>query len=342
MTRQISTSRIGSRRCLTAASRALLAAVVLALWGCPTNQSLVLIRGETVDAATIDSQPLKVLPTGALLLGQLNAQALFQTNLGGQVSQLANNLLPLGQESGFVPTRDVQRIIMAVYAMQGADFCAVLQGSFDVAAIRQAADVRAQTPSGVPLVKTPYAGNDIYTVANIGFVLLTGRTILSGNETGLRRALDRLRFGPSGEIPEWQREVLDHPQAELALVGDVENQGVVAATSDQVPFFQGLRLVRVLGNFKPPGMNVVGTLTYSDVATAGQGAQALGQLQQLSFLISFLTSLGFGQTPELEVVHNGTDVQFSLEMDTSMISVLLSMAIQATNPASVQPIFWGT
>ena len=52
--------------------------------------------------------------------------------------------------------------------MQGADFCAVLQGRFDVPAIERAASARAATPSGVALVKTRYGDNDLYTVANVG------------------------------------------------------------------------------------------------------------------------------------------------------------------------------
>ena len=61
--------------------RVMVLAAVLALVGCPkTDQSLILIGGKTLSAEVIDQQPLNVLPSGALLLGTLDAEALFKTN----------------------------------------------------------------------------------------------------------------------------------------------------------------------------------------------------------------------------------------------------------------------
>ncbi len=137
-------------------ARRLLLALLLAalLVGCPkTDQSLLLVGGKTVDARLIDTEPLKVLPRGALLISKLDAQALFRTAFGGQLGKLVANLLPLGPESNFNAARDIKTIHAAMYAMQGADFCALLSGNFDVNTIRQAAQVRARTHSGVPLVQ---------------------------------------------------------------------------------------------------------------------------------------------------------------------------------------------
>src|SRR4051812_42367719 len=101
---------------------------------------------------------------------------MFTTSFGPDVSRIAQALIPLGPESNFIPSRDVMRIFTGVYAMQGADFCAVVQGNFDVDRIRAAADSRAATPRGTPLVKTHYADNDIFTTGNMGFVVLTQHT----------------------------------------------------------------------------------------------------------------------------------------------------------------------
>jgi hypothetical protein len=310
---------------------------LMALLGCPkTDQSLVLVGGKPLAVEAIDGQPLNVLPSGAIVLGTLDAEALFKTNLGGQVGRIVAGLLPLGPESGFVPARDVKRIYGAVYAMQGADFAAVVQGNFNVAAIQQAAQTRAQTPSGAQLVQTRYAGYDIYTVANIGFVVLTQQTILSGNETGMRRALDRLRFGPFTQaLPSWMVELLQEKpgtqagQAAFAVVGDVTGQGVVEAAADQLPFLGALRLLRVRGNFQPPGMNVVGSLTYGDAAAAAKGAEGLGQLQQYAYLVTLLATFGFGgRAPDLEVTQQDANVAFASQIDTATINLLLTMMAQ--------------
>lgn len=319
--------------CWAAGLRFVLLSCLLFSAGCPkTDQSLVLLGGETVDAVVIDGDPLAVLPAGALVVGQLDAQALFATNLGGHVARIVTNLLPLGPESGFVPSRDVRQIHGATYAMQGADFCAVIQGTFDEEAIRRAAQVRAQTPSGVPVVATHYGGNVIYTVANVGFVLLTQRTILSGNETCMRRALDRLRSGRLGHsLQPWMHELLDKEKASLVVVGDLTGQGVVEAAADSFPFLAGLRLVRVLGNFQQPGANLVGSLTYRDAMTATRGAQTIHQLQQVAAFANLLSFLGLAPViPPITVAQQGNDVAFAVSIDTSTAVMLLDMLVRAS------------
>lgn len=313
-----------------------LAAVGALALGCPkTDQSLVLIGGDTVSAADIDSQPLRVLPRGALLISKLDAAALFRSGLGAEAAKLIANIVPLGRESNFAPSRDVTMIYSAFYAMQGADFCAVVQGRFDVDAIRRAADARSQTPSGVPLVKTHYAGNDIYTVSNIGFAVLTANTIVSGNETGMRRALDRIRVGKLAEdLPPWMRQTLDQQkEGAFATVGDLRGQGAIAAAGERLPFVLGLENVRFVGNFKAPGMNVVGTLGYGDEEQAKAGAAGLGELQQFAYLVTLLSSFGFGgQMPQLTIETKDKDVNFAAEIDAGTIQLIVGLLVQATQP----------
>ncbi|HZO12514.1 MAG TPA: hypothetical protein VFB62_04630 [Polyangiaceae bacterium] len=318
--------------------------LVVALTACPkSDQSLVLVGGEKIDAARIDNAPLDLLPSGALFIGKLDAPALFNSSMGPHVAQIVKNVLPLGPESNFVANRDLRHIYNAVYAMQGADFVAVLQGNFDVNAIQRAAAARSQTPSGVPLVHTRYGDYDIYTVANVGFVLLTPRTVLSGNETGMRRALDRLRYGRlETSIAPWMDELLANEKAAFAMVGDVSGQGVVTAFGDRLPFVSGLNLLRVMGNFQTPGMNVVGSLTYADEERAAQGAVALGQIKELAFLASLIATWGLGaQTPEIQVVQQRTNVAFATSFDTATVGVLLGFIAQLTTPGQTpRPGAW--
>ncbi len=82
------------------------------------------------------------------MFGYRDAAVLFKSNLGPDVSNMVQTLLLLGAESNFVRTRDVTKIFAGTYAMQGADFCAVVQGSFDTDAILgRSVDARAVSRS---------------------------------------------------------------------------------------------------------------------------------------------------------------------------------------------------
>lgn len=288
------------------------------------NENLVLVGGEPVDAATIDRDPLALLPSGIVMLGYLDAAALFQSSLGGEVSSVIQQLLPIGPESNFVPSRDVTRVYGGLYAMQGADFCAVLQGNFDVEAIRRSAESRAVTVLGAPLVKSRYAGNDLYTAGNIGFVVLTSHTVLTGNETGMRRALDRMRLGKlTRSVPAWMVDLTATRGAAFALAGDLTGQPAVASAAQQVPFLGGLRYVRVIGNFLPPGVNYAGTLTYSDPDAAAGGAVALRNVEQIARVATLLSSWGFGSAPQMQVAQAQNEVGFTLPLSDATAKMLL-------------------
>jgi hypothetical protein len=323
--------------------------LLLALAGCsPSSQALKLNTGGAVSAGTVDSNPVAVLPTGALFVSSLDAQALFRSSFAPQIRRLVQNLLPVGAESRFQPARDLLRVYAAFYAMQGADFCAVLQGRFDVAALRAAALAGSRTPSGKILQIRRYAQFEVYQVGELAFVPLTQRTVVSGNRTGLRRALDRLRFGTSGsELQPWMAELLasskapavqTQPTAAAAaqrpafvVVGDVTSQAVVAATSERLPFLSGLQLVRVLGNFQAPGMNLVGSVSYGDKLQAQKGAAALAQMQQFAYFMSLMSAFGVGgRMPKLEVKVQGRDVAFAAPIDAGLVRLLLAVAINAT------------
>jgi hypothetical protein len=317
--------------------RQLLALLLAAPLGCSSDQALVPIGGRSVDARSIDAEPLALLPSGALLLGRLDAEALFRSSLGNHMAQIVSLLLPIGAESGFSPARDVKRVYGAAYAMQGADFAAVMQGTFNVAAMEQAAKARAATPSGALVVETPYAGYGIYTVGNIGFSILTANTVLTGNETGMRRALDRLRYGELDEgLPGWMLETFADARAAFAVAGDVARQGAVAAAQERLPFVDGLERVRALGNFEAPGMNIVGNLSYRDEQAAAQGAITLREVKKLAYFITLLANLGVGgaSVPDLVTQQEGTHVSFATTVDTSLATMLLQLVSRLLQPGS--------
>jgi len=48
--------------------------------------------------------------------------------------------------------------------------------------------------------------------------------MLLGNETGMRRALDRIRDGRvRREVPEWMTNLMANPQASMVFAGDLTN-----------------------------------------------------------------------------------------------------------------------
>jgi len=313
--------------------------VLCMMTGCSSRQPVVVLGGQEVSAERIDADPFALLPGEAIVVGSLDARSMFRSSAGGPMAKLVESILPLGGESDFVPSRDVHRIHGALYAMQGADFCAVLQGNFQTGAIRAAARQRSLTPGGVPLVRTDYAGVEMYTVSNVGFVVLTKHTILTGNETGMRRALDRLRYGRfENRLAPWARVILEDgvlrsDQAAFGVVGEFAGRPTVAALSAQLPFLKGMKVLRVLGNFRPPGVNVVGTLGYDNEEGAKGGKAGLAQVQQLAFFASFFATLGFGGAmPTLETQLRGNEVAFATKIDTQTINMLLSMLAQAAQP----------
>lgn len=318
--------------------RARLAAALLALAslggaGCGGPDQAVLIGGKKVDATEIDRDPVAVLPGGMVVFGALDGAAMFQSAYGGDVSGLIANVLPLGAESNFVASRDVQRVIGGAYSMQGADFCVVVSGNFDVDAIARAAAARTPTVAGVPMVRSRYAEQDLYTVGNIGFTVLTGHTVLSGNETGIRRALDRLRFGKlERSVPAWMVDLGKTPGAAFTVAADLAAQTVADATARQVPFVAGMKVVRVIGNFQPPGMNVAGTMTYADADAAGRAAPTLRNLQQLAQMASLFTSWGWGAVPNPQIQQQGADVAFTMPVEDAFVRTMLRMATDSTRP----------
>jgi len=315
-------------------------AAIAASSGCGgADQNLLLLGGNQIDPLTVDRDPLAVLPSNPVMLGYIDANEMFRSALGPDVNQLVATILPLGPESNFVPARDVRKVYGGIYAMQGADFCAVLQGDFDVASIRRAAEARTMVASKVPLVRTRYSDMDLYTAGNVGFVVLSSHTVLSGNETGMRRALDRLRRDKLVRtIPKWMTELTDTPGTAFTLAGDFGGQSAVDAATQKMPFLVGLQKFRTIGNFKDPGMNTAGSFTYADTPSAANGAVQLADLQKLTGFMSLLSSLGlFGTVPTMQVQQRNNDLAFTMPVDGSfarfMLGMVKDLAAKATSGA---------
>jgi hypothetical protein len=223
----------------------------------------------------------------------------------------------------------------------------VATGSFNPQAIEAAADGTTMTPLGAPLVKTTYAKRTLYLSRNIGFVVLTPRTVLLGNETGIRRALDRMSEGRvKRSIPSWMEQLLQTQNAAIVAGVDMKADDSVRAALGQFMFVDGLETAQILGNFEPPGMNFAGTLTYKDETSAQNAATSLLSLHRTLQTYSFFMSLaGMGNPIQnLSATASGKDAQFVLALEAKAVEWLLNQLAdrlgvqQNAQPAATSPL----
>ena len=306
----------------------LLFALVTAI-GCAKRETVVTptVAQRTLTSSDIDADPLAILPTGLVGLLRAEIPAVAKSAIGPSLLALANRMAPLPPASGFLPERDLDRIVLGLYSMQGADAAGIATGRFDPDAIKRAAAATRTTPNGA-LVQSPYAGYLLYTVHNIGFCVLTSHTLLFGNETGIRRALDRIHDGRAvHEMPDWTSVLLDSARAPLALGGNLESNSLPPSATQQVPFLAGLHAFRVLGNFEAPGFNLAGSLGYETPERATQAAQEMLASRDLLKSYGWMMKLvGVTQPIErLEAQSADREVSFVAALDGVAMAKLMSM-----------------
>lgn len=313
------------------AGRSLLLTSVLCLavtTACPKKPDKIVAAGEdkALSDAEIDKDPESLLPSGAVGLFSVDVKKLLVSQFGQKLLEIARARTPVPPSANFDPGRDVERALIGVYSMQGADVAAVLTGQFDKPAIESAADGTQVTPLGTPVVKSTYAGRTLFTSHNIGFVVLTPRTVLVGNETGIRRALDRIKEGRvQRQLPPWFEEIAKTPNAPLVAGFDLRAQPLTDAARAQLPFLTGMETARMVGNFEPPGINVAGTMSYGDAAGAQAGAQSLLGIKDLAANLGWLASLlGIGQPiRQLDAKAEDKDAKFVAALDAGEVGKML-------------------
>ena len=272
-------------------------------------------------------------------MGRVDARSAFQeSGVGAPAAALADKLLPLGDEAGFRPSRDVDTVVFASYASTVADAAVVIRGTFDVQRLTAA----TQTKSGAPIVRGAYQGQQTFAVGSIAYAVLTSKTIVVGAGDGLRRVLDRFATGTFDvALPPWVVQTLQTQGAEIAVAGDFATQPIASAAmgSVKLPWLQGLRTARIIGNFAKPGMNVAATLGY------GIPQQAEAAVQGVRFVDNWLKVLGplLGgiRLQNLEVNTDQSDLRCKFSLDDASLSSLLALlprflplSSSASTPAS--------
>lgn len=311
--------------------RAALLALGAVAWltACAKTEDVIIHTGQGKEktAVEIDADPLALLPGGAITVGVLDAKALFASQFGDKLFEVAKRRAPVPEAAGFDPRRDLTTVYFGVYSMQGADVAGVAVGNFDPQKIAGAADGIQKTPLGVPVTKTIYAGRALYTAESIGFTVLTSRTALFGNQTGIRRSLDRIKEGTAKrELPPWASKVLNPGTAPFAFGSNLKENPVPNALRSKLPFLDGVETVAVVGNFAPPGVNLAGTLVYPDETTAKTGASKVSETRtMLDTYTPFLALLGIPQpVRKLEADAVGKEGHFVAGIDAVAFSALLA------------------
>jgi hypothetical protein len=267
------------------------------------------------------------LPPNSLAMLNLDPKQLFQSSLGQQFLLLAQSQMPLPPSAGFEPQRDLDRLTIGFYSAAGADFAGVAVGKFDVAAIKAAAARSEVTPLGTPMVGVRYSQWEFYVSANLGFCVLTPKTVLFGNEVGIRRALDRLERGDVRVEQAADVEALMRaPGAPIAL-GASNADAALDGLIQRTPLATNLRMARAIANLEPPGFNVAGTFTFADAASAQVAKE---RFEQTLATIDNLGAVGawFGAQKPIQS-HQTTllaeSVQVSVAGETQVAESLLGL-----------------
>ena len=314
----------------------------LGVVGCPhpSTSTIAGTAGARATAEAIDADPLALLPSGAIGVATVDAKAFFASSLGADAARLTRAWLPLGESVGFVPERDLRRVVVGAYAMTGADGVVVAVGDFHPDKLRAAAEAHATTPVGVPIVRSTYADTDLYTAGTVGFAALTEHTLLVGNETGMRRALDRVRDGRlARDVPTWITDLVAEPKASFVVAADLQSQARTAELSRTLAFLGGVKSLRAQGNFEPPGVNVVGAFTYPDAARAEQAKAQIDALARIASVASLLAAVGISSpVRDVQTQLAASDVQVAAKIDAAALVGLASRAASfGPPPAAPHP-----
>jgi hypothetical protein len=303
--------------------------LVLSVSACAKQQELV--RKSTkraASAAEVDADPWALLPRGAVAWGDVDTRALFAASFGQEARVFWQDRLPLSRGVVIDPEADVDRIVLGAYATVGSDVAMVVRGRFSKDRIDAAYAKDPVARHGKPIVRTQFAGFDMFVLEGIALVPLTQKTLVLGTEIGVRRVLERVESGRLVRpLPPWFEKMLASG-APLALGVDLDAQPVPAVIRTRLAFLEGLRAGRLLGNFDSPGLNLAGSLTYdrpdiAEAAAADIEAQAAA-LEKYAVLMSVLGIPRPLRRVQARAV--GQDAQVVLEVEGRAIGLLLARA----------------
>ena len=316
-------------RLLSAGLLSLLAgAAALSVGGCSKKTGPIAIAPTTAAApVSIDSDPMALMPFGALMVANLDAHQLANSTVGGDLVSLGERLIPFAGDIDFQIKRDLDHAYIGMYSFSGADVLGVLSGTFHPDKLEAAAGKGLNTPYGVVVVST-YAGRKLYTVANYGFTMLSEHTALAGTEPAMRRALDRIQAGTvKREIAPWMSDWVTQPGFPVLVASDVTKQSFGKTVTNLLPWVQGVQYVRVSGRFNPDtSFGMSGALTYPDGTKAASAAQGLSSIAKSFVIMQVLKIIGIDPlVRSLTVNASRNDVDFQTVISEKDLRAMLRL-----------------
>jgi hypothetical protein len=270
---------------------------------------------------------LALLPGSAIAIGTVDGRAFFGSQtFGADLGRLVEKYVPIGEEAGFLASRDVDRVTWGTYSYQGLDVAAVVIGRFDEAKIKATAANHTPTKTGGMLVASQYAGHDVYTVSNVGFTVLSPTMAVAGTESGIRRVLERIKDKRvKRDVAPWMIQTIETPGAAAAVAADFASQPMPPEVLRQIPmpWMQSLKAVRAVATFKE-GVQIAGSMTYPDDPSAQTASQSVRQAANLT---KWLALLGI-KIQTFDVTVDKSDVQVKIAVDDASLRTLLAQAPQ--------------
>lgn len=301
--------------------------------GCGGGKEVILRTAAGVEATAedIDREPLWLLPPGGIGWLHLEVGPAASTELGQYLLADARARFPMPESTGFSFERDVTRLSLATYSMQGLDFAGVASGRFDRSRIEAAAS--GSEGGATPLVKSEYGGRRLFTAGSIGFTILTLQTALFGNETGIRRCLDRIAESRvADDLPAWVKDLLGTPDSTFSFGVDLKGSPITSALTGRLAALRGASMARGVGNFAPPGVNIAGSIALDGHDAARAAASAL--LQAGGSLNMYGRLFGLGQPlRKLETRAVGDDAEVVLAVDGAAVRTLMQKFLPPPPPA---------
>ncbi len=279
------------------------------------------VKAPSAEPAMDDA--LALLPGSAIAVGTVDARAFFSSQtFGADLAKLVEKYVPIGAEAGFQASRDVDRVTFATYSYQGLDVAAIVIGRFDSAKIKQVATNQTPTKSGGTLVVSQYTGRDVYTINNIGITLLSDTRAIVGTEQGIRRVLERIKDKRvKRDIAPWMISTVETSGAAFAVAADFASTPIPPENARQIPspLITNLKAARLVATFKD-GVNLAGSITYADAASAESSAAVVKQSMGYAKLLAV-----FGiKLQNVDVKTDKSDVQVSLLVDDQSLRALLA------------------
>lgn len=292
--------------------------------GCASSRETIVVTadGRKAPDAEVDQDAFRLLPPGAVVWFRADAPALFASSVGPAVVTFMKESLPFASGAGISPKDDIELVVGAMYATVGSDVVLICKGEFEKEATAEAIAANPVSVLKKPIVSVHYSGAEMYVVDQVAMSVLTDQTMVFGSQLGVRRVLERVEEDRlERNMPAWFDALLEDESSAMQIGIDLDAQPIPATLGEKVAFMKGLRAARILGNFKAPGLNLAGTLTYKTPQAATDAAGVLSGIKdELDRYELLIRALGISQ-PLRRVQAEATD------KDTQVVAAIEGEAL---------------